>query len=296
MNTNQTCNNSFWTKEEDKLFENTVAINKDNNNLLEEMEEALPGKSAGEDILIEDINVIESGYVPLPNHPEMQNQNSKADAEWRKGASWTEQEHMSFLRGIEINDKGDWRSISRHCVITRTAKQEDAEATGTSQVPHTEYIIGSAYGGSQAVPNTSNESMLPRESTNAEQMIEVVGGESTDHNAVVNVGSDVNVDAGSSLLPSKQSCTAASSGTYGHPISRIGSELEALLTEPMDEDNDITTIFDVGKAPTSYPVLFDATLSGVPRYSAAEAALAQLPPFDDEGIFDPDDLFTDPMF
>ncbi|KAH0745755.1 hypothetical protein KY285_007412 [Solanum tuberosum] len=288
MNTNQTCNNSFWTKEEDKLFENTVAVNKDNNNLLEEMEETLPGKSADEDILIEDINVIESRYVPLPNHPKMQYQNSKADAEWRKRASWTEQEHRSFLRGLEINEKGDWRSISR--------QKEDAEATGTSQVPHTEDMIGSPYGGSQAVPNTSNESMLPRESTNAEQMIEVVGGESTDHNAVVNVGSDVNVDAGSSLLPSKQSCTAPSSETYGHPITRIGSELEALLTEPVDEDNDITTIFDVGKLPTSYPVLFDAALSGIPRYSAAEAALAQLPPFDDEGIFDPDDLFTDPMF
>uniref|UniRef100_A0A3Q7ISW9 Myb-like domain-containing protein n=1 Tax=Solanum lycopersicum TaxID=4081 RepID=A0A3Q7ISW9_SOLLC len=221
----------------------------------------------------------------------MQNHDSKADVEWRKKASWTEQEHRSFLQGLAINEKGDWRSISRDCVITRTAKQEDADATGTSQVPHTKDMIGSAYGGSQAVPNTSSESMLPRDRTNAEQMIEVVGEESTDHIAVVNVGSDVNVDAESSLLPSKQSCTAASSGTYGHPIARIGSELEALLTEPVDEDNDITTIFDVGKTPTSYPVLF-----GIPRYSAAEVALAQSHPFDDEGMFDPDDLFTDPLF
>ena len=126
-----------------------------------------------------------------------------------------------------------------------------------------------------------------------EQVIEVVGGESTDHNAVVSVGSDVNVDAGSFLLPSKRSGTAASggSGTYSHPIARIGNELEALLTEPMDEDNDISSIFEVRKAPTSYPVLF-----GIPRYSAAEVALAQSHPFDDEGMFDPDDLFTDPLF
>lgn len=129
-------------------------------------------------------------------------------------------------------------------------------------------------------------------------MIEVVGGESTDHNAVVSVGSDVNVDAGSFLLPSKRSGTAASggSGTYSHPIARIGNELEALLTEPMDEDNDISSIFEVRKAPTSYPVLVDAALSRIPRYAAAVAAAAQLPPFDDEGIFDPDDLFTDQMF
>lgn len=46
-------------------------------------------------------------------------------------------------------------------MITRTAKQEDAEASRTSQVPHTKDMIGSAYGGSQAVPITSNESMFP---------------------------------------------------------------------------------------------------------------------------------------
>lgn len=78
-----------------------------------------------------------------------------------KKASWTEQEHRSFLQGLAINEKGDWRSISRDCVITRTAKQEDAEASRTSQVPHTKDMIGSACGGSQAVPITSNESMFP---------------------------------------------------------------------------------------------------------------------------------------
>ncbi|KAH0776051.1 hypothetical protein KY290_007462 [Solanum tuberosum] len=80
MNTDQTCNNSFWTKEENKIFENTLAINKDNNNLLEEMAKALPGKSTNDikdhyNVLIEDINIIESGYVTLSNYPEMQNQN-----------------------------------------------------------------------------------------------------------------------------------------------------------------------------------------------------------------------------
>ncbi|KAG5575351.1 hypothetical protein H5410_055485 [Solanum commersonii] len=32
-------------REEDKIFENTLATNEDNNNLLEEMAKALPGKS-----------------------------------------------------------------------------------------------------------------------------------------------------------------------------------------------------------------------------------------------------------
>ncbi|KAK4708617.1 hypothetical protein R3W88_029542 [Solanum pinnatisectum] len=78
MNTDRTCNNSFWTKEEDKIFGNTLATKEDNNNLLEEMAKALPGKSVDDikdqyNILIEDINAIKSRYVPLPNYLEIQN-------------------------------------------------------------------------------------------------------------------------------------------------------------------------------------------------------------------------------
>ncbi|XP_049407044.1 transcription factor SRM1-like [Solanum stenotomum] len=307
MSTNRTCNSSFWTREEDKVFENTLAIYFNKNNLLRMMEEALPQKSLQDikdhyNILLEDINDINSGCVPLHNYPEMQsnaNQNSKADVERRRGTTWTEQEHRSFLRGLAIYGRGDWRSISRHCVITRTGMQVashaqkfykcleaankgnrrasilditsvDAEAAGTSLVPNAEDMIGPAFGGSQVVPNTSNESMLPQESTNAEQqMITVAEG----------------ID---DLMMEQEDVTAARSGTYSHPITRIGSDLEALLAEPMDVDNDISSIFDVGKAPTS-------------SYAAAEAAPPYLHPFapssntpvDDEGIFDTDDLFTD---
>ncbi|KAG5576628.1 hypothetical protein H5410_056762 [Solanum commersonii] len=78
MNTDRTCNNSFWTKEEDKIFENTLATKEDNNNLLEEMAKEFLKKSANDikdhyNILIEDISSIKSGYVPLTNYPEMQN-------------------------------------------------------------------------------------------------------------------------------------------------------------------------------------------------------------------------------
>ncbi|WMV54754.1 hypothetical protein MTR67_048139 [Solanum verrucosum] len=87
MNTDRTCNNSVWTKEEDKILENTFATNEGNNNQLEEMTKALPRKLVDDikdhyNILIEDINAIESGYVSLPNYPKMQNQNSKAYVEW----------------------------------------------------------------------------------------------------------------------------------------------------------------------------------------------------------------------
>ncbi|KAK4707403.1 hypothetical protein R3W88_033049 [Solanum pinnatisectum] len=300
MNIDQTCNSSFWTREEDKIFENTLAIYFNDNNLFMKMEEALPGKSLNDikdhyNILLEDIGAIDSGHIPLPNYPKMQsnsNQNTKAYVEWRRGTPWTEEEHRSFLRGLDIYGKGDWKSISRHCVITRTAMQVathaqkyfkrveannkgnrrarakpsvldiisvDTEFSGTSQVPNIVDMIGPACGGSQAVPNSSNESMFPRENTNAEQMMAVVGGELSGQNAFVNVDT--------------------SSGTSSHPISRIGSELEALLSHSMDEDNDINLIFDVGKAPTP-----DDGIAPTAHTRMSEAP-AQLPPYAPSSYF-----------
>ncbi|KAG5584385.1 hypothetical protein H5410_044819 [Solanum commersonii] len=306
MSTDRTCNSSIWSREEDKIFENILAIYFNDNNLLPKMEESLPGKTVDEikdhyNILLEDINAIDSGGTPLPNYPEMQsnaNQNTKADIDWRRGTPWTEEEHRSFLRGLDIYGKGDWRSISRNCVKTRTPMQVathaqkyfkrveankkgkrrarakpsvlditgvDAEFGGTSQVPITVDMIGPACEGSQAVPNTSTESICHRESTNAEQMTAVVGGELSGENAFVNVD--------------------ASSGTSGHSIPRIGSELEALLSHPMDKDNDFNLIFDVGMAPTSDARIAPTAQTGMSNYGAAGETPAQLPPFAPSSYF-----------
>ncbi|KAM3307635.1 transcription factor DIVARICATA [Capsicum chacoense] len=218
----------------------------------------------------------------------------------KRGVAWTVEEHRLFLRGLAIYGRGDWRSIARNCVITRTSIQVashaqkyfnrlkavnkenrgmsihdirmsihditivDAEVAGTSLVPYTEGMIWPACGGSQAVASTSNQSMLP-----AEQMIAVAGGESSGHGTAFVSGmnsmsdeddfilhiddlivdpEDANeskfpVDGGRSQLPSKQPCTACSSGTNNHPIFRVGSELEALITKQVDVDYDFTSIF-----------------------------------------------------
>ncbi|KAK6779907.1 hypothetical protein RDI58_022091 [Solanum bulbocastanum] len=136
---------------------------------------------------------------------------------------------QKYFKRIEANNKGNRRAREKPSVLDIISV--DAEFGGTSQVPNTVDMIGPTCGGSQAVPNISNESMFPQESTNTEQMMAVVGGELLGQNAFVNV--DI------------------SNGASSHPISRIGSELEALLSHSMDEDNDISLIFDVGKAPTS---------------------------------------------
>ncbi|KAF2298792.1 hypothetical protein GH714_027847 [Hevea brasiliensis] len=53
---------------------------------------------------------------------------SRSDQERRKGIPWTEEEHRLFLLGLNKFGKGDWRSISRNFVISRTPTQVASHA------------------------------------------------------------------------------------------------------------------------------------------------------------------------
>ncbi|PON50438.1 GAMYB transcription factor [Parasponia andersonii] len=48
--------------------------------------------------------------------------------ERKKGVPWTEEEHRTFLIGLEKLGKGDWRGISRNYVTTRTPTQVASHA------------------------------------------------------------------------------------------------------------------------------------------------------------------------
>ncbi|XP_077210437.1 transcription factor MYBS3-like [Tasmannia lanceolata] len=48
--------------------------------------------------------------------------------ERKKGVPWTEEEHRTFLAGLEKLGKGDWRGISRSFVTTRTPTQVASHA------------------------------------------------------------------------------------------------------------------------------------------------------------------------
>ncbi|KAL5721332.1 hypothetical protein ACHQM5_004990 [Ranunculus cassubicifolius] len=150
-----------WTWEEDKAFEKVLAFcHEGSDEIWEKFAEAVPGKSLEEikhhyELLVEDINNIEAGIVPLPEYVCSEdgadqlgekkgskkggsigglysdgNPGGKGsrDQERRKGVPWSEEEHRLFLLGLDKYGKGDWRSISRNFVVSRTPTQVASHA------------------------------------------------------------------------------------------------------------------------------------------------------------------------
>ncbi|XP_026389695.1 transcription factor SRM1-like isoform X2 [Papaver somniferum] len=160
MTADETSESSTWSREQDKAFENALAIHPEGTeNRWEKIAVEVTGKTLEDvkshyDILVEDISGIEAGLVPVPcyvSSPEgsaehvgeggasrkdensQGNSNhkgkaSRLDQERRKGIAWTEEEHRLFLLGLEKYGKGDWRSISRNYVVTRTPTQVASHA------------------------------------------------------------------------------------------------------------------------------------------------------------------------
>ncbi|GFS40747.1 duplicated homeodomain-like superfamily protein [Actinidia rufa] len=170
-----------WSREEEKAFENAIAIHwaedsKDEGHW-EKIASLVPTKTMEElkkhyQLLVEDVAAIESGHVPIPSYigEEASSSSSKdhhgisgvtatasekrsncsygsgfpglghdstghggkggsrAEQERRKGIPWTEEEHRLFLLGLDKFGKGDWRSISRNFVISRTPTQVASHA------------------------------------------------------------------------------------------------------------------------------------------------------------------------
>ncbi|GFP94008.1 transcription factor divaricata [Phtheirospermum japonicum] len=152
---------SVWSREQDKQFEKAIATYpEDSSDRWEKIASDVPGKSVDEikhhyELLVDDVNRIESGFVQVPcynssnsdgstsqgggeavpgkkgnfgNLNGESNKSSRSDQERRKGIAWTEDEHRLFLLGLDKYGKGDWRSISRNFVVTRTPTQVASHA------------------------------------------------------------------------------------------------------------------------------------------------------------------------
>lgn len=94
----------MWSWSEDKAFEIAlVTIPEHDEHRLEKIAAHVPGKSMEEIIehyltLLDDVALIESGHVELPNY-------SDASVQRSKGMPWTEQEHRFLLFNFLLFNK-----------------------------------------------------------------------------------------------------------------------------------------------------------------------------------------------
>lgn len=133
---------NIWSPEEDRVFENALAQFWDYPDRFEKCASMLSKRNITDVIqrfkeLDQDIREIELGRVHMPAYPvpgealsisQLQKKVKSQDTERRKGIPWTEEEHRLFLMGLAKYGKGDWRSISRNFVITRTPTQVASHA------------------------------------------------------------------------------------------------------------------------------------------------------------------------
>ncbi|KAG7027411.1 Transcription factor DIVARICATA, partial [Cucurbita argyrosperma subsp. argyrosperma] len=150
-----------WTPEENKRFENALALyDEDTSDRWLKVAAMIPGKTIGDVVkhyqeLEEDVCDIEAGLIPIRGYDNRHSftlervdsshgfdglshfygagfktgsSTTPSDHERKKGIPWTEEEHRQFLMGLKKYGKGDWRNISRNFVTTRTPTQVASHA------------------------------------------------------------------------------------------------------------------------------------------------------------------------
>ncbi|KAF8081912.1 hypothetical protein N665_0856s0003 [Sinapis alba] len=136
-----------WTRSEDKMFEEALVFFPEGSpNRWERIADQLQ-KPVGEvrehyEALVHDVFQIDSGQVDVPDYVidasvdaagwdsagQITFGTKHGEGERKRGTPWSENEHKLFLIGLKRYGKGDWRSISRNVVVTRTPTQVASHA------------------------------------------------------------------------------------------------------------------------------------------------------------------------
>ncbi|KAF8115252.1 hypothetical protein N665_0029s0090 [Sinapis alba] len=129
---------SQWTRSEDKMFEEALVLFPEGSPNRWEIIAGQLQKSSGEvrehyEALVHDVIEIDSGRVHVPDYMDdsagqISFASKHGENERKRGTPWSESEHKLFLVGLKRYGKGDWRSISRNVVVTRTPTQVASHA------------------------------------------------------------------------------------------------------------------------------------------------------------------------
>lgn len=249
---------SSWSREEEKAFENAIAMHwvEDLKEQWVQIGSLVPTKTIEElkkhyQLLVEDISDIEAGVVPLPNYnweeptsPSIKDNHcnsggerrsnggfgnessaqsggkggSRAEQERRKGIPWTEEEHRLFLLGLDKFGKGDWRSISRNFVISRTPTQVASHAQ--------KYFI------------RLNSMNRDRRRSSIHDITSVNNGEVSPHQAPITGQQSSNPSAASAVVKHRNSPTMHGAAMYGgpavgHPVAAPPGHMGSAVGTPV---------------------------------------------------------------
>ncbi|GMY15787.1 transcription factor SRM1-like [Fagus crenata] len=140
---------SSWSRVQDKLFEEAIVVFPEGTqDRWEKIASQVLGKSPLEvrrhyEDLVHDILEIDSGRIELPRYEDdfdtvgrgsefstspVAFGSKTKETQRKRGVPWTEEEHRQFLFGLQKFGKGDWRSISRKAVKSRTPTQVASHA------------------------------------------------------------------------------------------------------------------------------------------------------------------------
>lgn len=212
-----------------------------------------------------------------------------ADAAGKKkrerGNPWTEDEHKLFLQGLEQFGKGDWRSISRQCVITRTPAQVASHAQ--------KYFIRQEGGGNekagrrvsihdissleQTMPERNQRKRRKQEKLLAAQAAGSHGSTDDSHSTVhagEAVGNSASADAIAPAPKKKKACKKQASDASSAPQS-VGNTSAG----PSDQSLSTTTDMELGShhGPTPASSVVDAD-AGCDNSTSVPSATSQLQP------------------